>query len=208
MSKEVGSNKGEKGFTIVEVLVVAAMIALLLALAIPNLIKARISANEANAKKAMQTLRDAEGEFFEQDLDDNGERDYVDRIGSLGVAPSLRDPEGTGVENDALIDSSFEGAVGSSPTDPSTADCNISGGLDPKAGYCIGFSTDNNEIQPVNNVADDYGWVSSMTSFKKNGRKDYAIYGDSVIRCTITGTTSFGLPGNFSADRVSGACDT
>ena len=207
MFRVVTGVKGENGFTVVEVLVVAAMIGLLLAIAIPNLIKARISANEANARKAMQTLRDAEGEFFEQDLDENGERDYVNRIGTLGVSPSLRDPEGTGIENDALIDGSFEGAVGSDATDPGTADCNIAGGLDPKAGYCIGFSTDNNEIQPVNNVADDYGWIASMTSFKKTGRRDFAIYGDAVIRCTIDGSISLGLPGNYSADRVSGACE-
>jgi type II secretory pathway pseudopilin PulG len=50
-------------------LVVAAIIGILLAIAIHNIIKARISANEANARKAMQTLRDAEAIYFEQDLD-------------------------------------------------------------------------------------------------------------------------------------------
>jgi len=56
-----------KGFTIVELLIVAAIITILLALAIPNLLKTRISANEANTRQMIQTLRDAEGEFFEPD---------------------------------------------------------------------------------------------------------------------------------------------
>lgn len=41
----------ENGFTLIEPLVVAAIIGILLAIAIPSLLKARISANEANARK-------------------------------------------------------------------------------------------------------------------------------------------------------------
>jgi prepilin-type N-terminal cleavage/methylation domain-containing protein len=65
-----------KGFTLIELLVVAAIIGILLAIAIPNLIKARMSANEASARKSMQTLRDAEFQYFEADLDNNGVRDF------------------------------------------------------------------------------------------------------------------------------------
>src|SRR3990167_9728621 len=140
--------KGEKGFTLIELLVVAAIIGILLAIAIPNLIKARMSANEANASKAMQTLRYAEGEYFEQDLDNNGERDFTDEIGAFGTVPSLRDPEGSGLEVDALVDSSFEAAVGA-------------GCVDPKAGYCIQFDT----AITANGAGnfDDFGWQNSMT---------------------------------------------
>ncbi len=186
------SKKGEKGFTLIELLVVAAIIGILLAIAIPNLIKARMSANEANARKSMQTLRDAEGEYFEQDLDDNGNRDYIDVIGTFGTVPSLRDPQGTGVEEDALVDSSFEGA------DQST------GCTGPKAGYCIQW--DANVVANANGQFDDFGWQTSPTSVNKVGRRDFAVYGDGVIRCQVS-TQATGAVGTYEADRNDPGCD-
>ena len=119
MLKFKSNRRGEKGYTLIELLIVCAIIGIILAIAIPNLIKARISANEANGRKAMQTLRDAEGEFFEQDMDNNATRDYTDLIGGT-VLPcladnSLRCPDnaipGTCLEEDALVDNSFCGAI-------------------------------------------------------------------------------------------------
>ncbi|MGH7850991.1 MAG: prepilin-type N-terminal cleavage/methylation domain-containing protein [Thermodesulfobacteriota bacterium] len=184
--------KGEKGFTLIELLVVAAIIGILLAIAIPNLIKARMSANEASARKSMQTLRDAEGEYFEQDLDDQGGRDFTDAIGALGTAQSLRDPGGASAEEDALIDSSFEDAEGAGCTDP-------------KAGYCLqsdfGAFTANGS-----GGFDDFGWQNSMSSFNKTGRRDFAVYGDGAIRCTLSNSAT-GAAGTFEAVRTSPGCD-
>src|SRR5579885_3802528 len=134
MLKFKGSKKGEMGFTLIELLVVAAIIGILLAIAIPNLLKARVSANEASARKMMQTLRDAEGEYFEQDLDGNGARDYTNKIGKLGDTKALRDPSGTNKEEDALIDSSFEKAVQADGSGV-TSGTSVNTALTPKAGY-------------------------------------------------------------------------
>ena len=181
-----------KGFTLIELLIVATIIGLLLALAIPNLLKARISANHANAKKSLQTIRDAEYEYFTLDLDNDGNSNFTNIVGTLSTDNSLRCPDTPCDVFDALIDSTFEDME----TVSASADC-----IDPHAGYCLKFT----DAVSFSSIDYDFAWAVSPASVNKTGTLDMVVFADNVIRCTVS-TMSTSSQGQFQATRSSLVC--
>ena len=92
-----------KGFSLVELLIVVAIILIIAALAIPNLLQARIAANEASAAGSLSAIKSAEITYFTA-YPNVG---YAPDIASLGGAAPCT-PASTSA---CLVDSSLSAAI-------------------------------------------------------------------------------------------------
>ena len=169
----------QKGFTLIELMIVVAIIAIIAAIAIPNLLRARLSANEASAIAALRTISSGQ-ETFRSAISKDQDTDGMGEYGNLKELAGITTP-----------------ASGTAPVNPPFIDDQL--GVGNKSGYtfnvllgstaCGGTAMtltgpDASEVE--------YAAVAWPASYSRTGNRSFFIDGSGVLRQTDRGTASVG----------------
>lgn len=149
------SKRRQKGFSLIELLIVVAIILIIAAMAIPNLLRARIAAHESSAVSSIRTINTAEI-TYQTSFPQAG---YAASLANLGGAI----PCTPAVTSACLIDNTLATA---------------SPGNGSKAGYVF-LATG---LAPVNGVNTLYTAGGAPVTFNQSGVRNFCSNEDGVIR--------------------------
>ena len=91
--------KRVKGFTLIELMIVIAIIAIIAAIAIPNLLEARKSGNESSAIGSLRAVNSAQNLFQQKDKDGDGTQNYALTLAVLNSYDLIDDVVASGTKS-------------------------------------------------------------------------------------------------------------
>jgi type IV pilus assembly protein PilA len=156
----------KRGFSLIELLIVVAIILIIAAIAIPNLLRSRIAANEASAVGSLRTLNTAE------------------------ITYNITYP-GNGFACSLSVLGPPSGTTSASSTNAGLIDSNLSGGV--KSGYSFAVLSSN--CAPANGINTTYDIGASPVSPGVTGQRYFCTDSSGVIqyKAAATFTDSTGV---------------
>ena len=152
---------GEKrGFTLIELMIVIAIIAVIAAIAIPSLLRNRIASNETAAKAACRTIGAAQTTWKRNDYDLNRIFDYTANYSQLYYAMGLAG-EPIGMIDKALADARLLGAP-------------------PRNGY-NGLDVVMDAVTGVYNMSFEYGICMAPSKYNRSGVNTFVMNVQGVV---------------------------
>ncbi len=144
----------QKGFSLIELLIVVAIILIIAAIAIPNLMRARMAANESSAAAAIRTINTAQYSYQAKFQNSLGYANGLTALGSPNAATCTPDP--LGVAGDCQFDAVLTSGAKGGYTFTTTVV-----GANPATGYTV---------------------IASPTTPNQTGSKWFCSFQDAVVR--------------------------
>jgi prepilin-type N-terminal cleavage/methylation domain-containing protein len=156
--------KAKKGFSLIELLIVVAIILIIAAIAIPNLLRSKMSANEAAAVSVLRNIHNSQATYINQFSNSVG---YADTLVKLGPGTPCDQTHACLV--DFLVGCTAEPC--------------------PKSGYTF-FLTSDSTAAPIT----DYAATATPLSWNNSGSKNFCTADDGVIRSEKVASASLTAP--------------